>query len=417
MRQFDDTPFGPDDYSDVALLVAGVREWPSEDFARELDARVARRFAPDVGTGREDTPVPAAPLGSRPRVALVVAGAVAAVVVVSGGGLSSSPPTHGLLNALSGPLQSSTPVGRKAPERPAGASRSGAHDGAASQPAATPRPPRRRPGLPACRRAGRCPTASAELNQRATASAPVAPGGKQIQSAQIGLTTPERPRRPGRAGGLRRGRGRARHRARARTSRRRPRARAAATAYFSLSIPTSNLQAAMTQLSRLHYAAVSSRTDASQNVSRQYDGDQRAAGRRPGAAHVAAQAAADRLHADRDRQHQGAAEARRAARSRAGRRRWARFSTGSATATSACRSTPAGCRSCRSRAPSGFTIGRAVHDALPCARRLRRRRADHAGGADPGRPGRGAADVAMGVATSAAPRARPRRRAVIPTGS
>jgi Domain of unknown function (DUF4349) len=46
-------------------------------------------------------------------------------------------------------------------------------------------------------------------------------------------------------------------------------------AYFTLSIPTDNLQAAMTQLSRLRYAAVSSRTDASQNVGGQYARDQR----------------------------------------------------------------------------------------------------------------------------------------------
>ncbi len=47
MRPFDEIPFEESDYSDVALLVAGVREWPNEDFARELDARVARRFAPE----------------------------------------------------------------------------------------------------------------------------------------------------------------------------------------------------------------------------------------------------------------------------------------------------------------------------------------------------------------------------------
>jgi hypothetical protein len=43
---------------------------------------------------------------------------------------------------------------------------------------------------------------------------------------------------------------------------------------FTLNIPTNNLQAAMTELSRLRYAAVSSRTDASQNVGGQYSRDQ-----------------------------------------------------------------------------------------------------------------------------------------------
>ena len=46
-------------------------------------------------------------------------------------------------------------------------------------------------------------------------------------------------------------------------------------ASFTLSIPTSNLQATMTDLSRLHFAAVESRTDSSQNVSHQYNSDQR----------------------------------------------------------------------------------------------------------------------------------------------
>jgi hypothetical protein len=46
-------------------------------------------------------------------------------------------------------------------------------------------------------------------------------------------------------------------------------------ASFSLSIPTGNLQDAMTQLSRLHYVAVVSSNNSSQNVSRQYNSDQR----------------------------------------------------------------------------------------------------------------------------------------------
>jgi Flp pilus assembly protein TadB len=46
-------------------------------------------------------------------------------------------------------------------------------------------------------------------------------------------------------------------------------------ASFSLSIPTGNLQDAMTQLSRLHYVAVVSSDNSSQNVSRQYNSDQR----------------------------------------------------------------------------------------------------------------------------------------------
>ena len=92
MRPFDEIPFEESDYSDVALLVASVREWPSEDFARELDARVARRFAPEAApaAGR-------AARGGRGRISrwtagpavALVAGAVAAVVVLSSGGSSA----------------------------------------------------------------------------------------------------------------------------------------------------------------------------------------------------------------------------------------------------------------------------------------------------------------------------------------
>ncbi len=46
-------------------------------------------------------------------------------------------------------------------------------------------------------------------------------------------------------------------------------------ATFSLSLPTSNLQTAMTQLSQLHFAALASSTAGSQNVSNQYNSDRR----------------------------------------------------------------------------------------------------------------------------------------------
>ncbi len=49
-------------------------------------------------------------------------------------------------------------------------------------------------------------------------------------------------------------------------------------ATFTLSIPTGNLQAAMTQLSRLHFAALNSSTAGSQNVSSRYDSYQRKLG-------------------------------------------------------------------------------------------------------------------------------------------
>jgi hypothetical protein len=50
----------------------------------------------------------------------------------------------------------------------------------------------------------------------------------------------------------------------------------AAYAEFQLSVPSANLPQTMAQLSRLRYAAVSSRTDSTQDVNNRYVGDQRA---------------------------------------------------------------------------------------------------------------------------------------------
>src|ERR1700722_13326943 len=93
MRPFDDDdmPVGSDEYSDVALMMAAVREWPSEEFTRDLDARVARRFAPlppapadqplRASRGRRWLSLPA--LGGVGG--LVVAAVVAVVVVTQSG--------------------------------------------------------------------------------------------------------------------------------------------------------------------------------------------------------------------------------------------------------------------------------------------------------------------------------------------
>ncbi len=95
MQPFDEMPFEQDDHSDVALLVAGAREFPSEEFARELDARVARRFAPRPGDsaaradGRRRWRRPAR--WTVAPAALVVAGAVAAAVIVPDLGSGGAP--------------------------------------------------------------------------------------------------------------------------------------------------------------------------------------------------------------------------------------------------------------------------------------------------------------------------------------
>jgi hypothetical protein len=274
MRQFEDTPFGPDDYSDVALLVAAVREWPSEEFGRELDSRVARRFGP-VASSADAKTHRRLPRWAAGPAALGAAGAVAAVVVVSGGGLNSSPPVHGVINGASGGLA----AGRE--EKPTALGKATVNGVATSgTPTASPiaSPPTTSDSTPS-----RAPTAAGSAGalslapqslSNATLSAPVAPGGKQIQSAQIGLTTPnvhvdQVSQEVFDVVGVEHGTVQSSH-ITAATAR-----SGGGAAYFTLSFPTSNLQAAMTQLSRLRYAAVSSRTDASQNVGGQYAGDHR----------------------------------------------------------------------------------------------------------------------------------------------
>jgi hypothetical protein len=104
--------------------------------------------------------------------------------------------------------------------------------------------------------------------------APVAPGGKQIQAAQISLMTPnvhvdQVAQEVFNVVGQEHGTVESSHITAA------TRGTGGGYASFSLSVPTSNLQATMTDLSRLHFAAVESRTDSSQNVSHQYNSDQR----------------------------------------------------------------------------------------------------------------------------------------------
>lgn len=274
MRPFDDMPMGEEDYSDVALLVAGAREFPSEEFSRELDALVARRFAPvststasrRFGLGR----LPRWAAG--PAGALVVAGAVAAVVINSNGGLggSTQPPLKRLQQASQPANSSGAGVAHGGAKRelPAtlgtattfspGTTAGGAATGSTNSagPAA---------GVPET-----APNAAVDLS----AAAPTIPGSKQIQSAQISLSTPNQ--HVEQVAGevinvvsLEHGIVQNSHITAATTS------SGGGYAYFSLSFPTGNLQDALTQLSRLHFASVSSRTDGSQNVSNQYNNDQR----------------------------------------------------------------------------------------------------------------------------------------------
>ena len=275
MRPYDDIPLEEGDYSDVALLVASVREWPSDDFARDLDARVAQRFAPEAAPrAHRNDRVRLPRWAAGPAVALV-AGVVAAVVVLSGGGglgsgsqerpivnlgaagqlTRTARPHHGrAVNTFDGATTPTSSERLTLPTTAASGSAGMSSSSAASQ-AGTLNSP-------------------ATFNSAATSSAPVAPGSKQIQAAQISLTTPNEhvdqvANEVFSVVGTEHGSVLSSHITSATSN------SGGGYASFSLSIPTSNLQDAMTQLSRLHYAAVSSRTDASQNVSNQYNNDLR----------------------------------------------------------------------------------------------------------------------------------------------
>jgi Domain of unknown function (DUF4349) len=269
MRPFDEIPFEEADYSDVALLVASVREWPREDFVRELDGRVAQRFAPApaahaVRTGRGGR-FSISRWAAGPVVALV-AGAVAAVVVLSGG--------SGAVN--NGPLQKLDVAGRLHSGQ-----RNSPHYGNAVNTTASFGAVTSASGAGALTSAnlpsagsGQPEKLAATQSQGSAATAPVAPGSRQIRSAQITLTTPNQhvdqvASEVFTVVGAEHGSVLSSHITTATTN------SGGGYAAFSLSIPTGNLQDAMTQLSRLHYAALSSSTDGSQNVSNQYNNDQR----------------------------------------------------------------------------------------------------------------------------------------------
>ena len=264
MRPFDEIPFEESDYSDVALMLASVREWPADDFARDLDERVARRFAPEpsaAGGGRGGATGRVA-RGRLPRWAAgpavaLVAGVVAAVVVLSGGGTPAPTPPLKSLQASQN-AQRLSDHGPPSVHSPKTLDSSNTY-GAPSSANTTANTPSLASG-------------SAAIN--ATSTAPVAPGAKQIQSAQISLTTPndhvdEVAQEVFQVVDDEHGTVQSSHITAA------ARGTGGGYASFSLSIPTGNLQTTMTELSRLHFAAVQSRTDSSQNVSHQYNSDQR----------------------------------------------------------------------------------------------------------------------------------------------
>ncbi len=251
MRPFDEVPFEQSDYSDVALMLAAAREWPAEEFVRELDARAARRFAPAPAAGGGHVAATRSRRRSRLlgglSVGLALAGA-AAVVAFAGGGLG-------------GRARRRLPT----PERYLGAA------AAAPAPATT----HALPAGPATPSNHSSVNGTAALN--AFTATPTVPGAKQIRSAQIDLTTPNQHVNQVASEVI--GVVSFEH-GTVMSSQITAASSASGGGYatFTLRVPTANLQTTVDQLSRLRYADLASSTAGSQNVSDQYASDQRQLG-------------------------------------------------------------------------------------------------------------------------------------------
>jgi len=271
--------------AELALLLAATRERPSQEFSQRLDARVARRFveSPSPAGPRQRARARFSRWSTRPALASALAGGFAAVVVatVIASGALSSGPSHAVVQgpaADSGEHTLST-VARALPGS------TGTKSAASGS-----RVPTSDRFSPAGTASTASPTSAGSSNQAAVLSATtptesVAPGTAPtpaagtathvIQSAQLQLSTPnahidqvaqevfnvvsaengtvKNSQVTQAAGGSNGG----------------------SYATFSLSIPTANLQQAITRMSSLQYATVSSRTDGTQNVGGQYAADQR----------------------------------------------------------------------------------------------------------------------------------------------
>jgi hypothetical protein len=255
--------------AELALLLAATRELPADEFARKLDARVARRFfaLPTAASPCQRARAGFARWLTRPAFASALVGGlavVAAAAIIASGSLSSTSP-H-VVNGPSAPFRSLA-AGTAAP-RVTETTASGVSGAPATL----------RPAKASTENVHR-PTVdnTVNLTQSVTAAPTPAPSTANhvIQSAQLQLSTAnvhidavaqevfnvvalengsvQHSDVTQAAGGSNGG----------------------SYATFSLSIPTSNLQETLTRMSALHYASVSSRTDGAQNVGGQYGADQR----------------------------------------------------------------------------------------------------------------------------------------------
>ena len=257
--------------AELALLLAAGRQQIEPEFARSLDQRVVRRFAPEpAGQGSKRGWRWA--WGSAGGLAAGLAAVVAVVVVTSGGGgggpsgFSASTASSATVTAASS--SSAAAVAPKA----AGAGPSAAAPLSQRAPQSSRASGSATAGGAAASAAQGNPSSSAAIPQAAAGSAtaglrPPANGRKIVQSAQLALTAA-----PSRIDdvaqqvfdvvGLENGI----------VSRSTVTATGGPDGYaeFQLSVPSANLPDAMTRLSRLRGAHVASRTDTTQDVNNQY---------------------------------------------------------------------------------------------------------------------------------------------------
>jgi hypothetical protein len=241
------------DLAELALLLAHAAPRPEPEFGRDLDRRVARRFesAASASVAKSSRRPRLRLWTAGPGLAVVVAAAVAVVVVTSGGLKSGSSNGSHVINGLV----------------PFGTSTTSASSGASRTPSTL--------VLHASHNSASGSAGAASLATSSVAASPAGTGGsKVVQTAQISLSTPNAhvnqvSQEIFNVVAAEHGTVKSSQVTAATND------NGGGSAYFTLSIPTGNLQVAMTQLSRLHYATVATRTDGTQNVSSQYSTDQR----------------------------------------------------------------------------------------------------------------------------------------------
>src|SRR5437764_8385614 len=274
MRRLDETPIDPEvaasldaidatlagesvdplhaDLAELALLLAAERPELPPELERSLDEGVARRFAPPPSARQPRRAWLWAPAGA------LVSAVVVATIVVSAGSPGAPQRT----------------ASSSAPQRTASSS---AATGSASSRASAAPAAKGAPTAPASKLALPAPATNQALSSTAAASSgavvqPPPNGRKSIQGAQLALTTA--PARidtvaqeifdvVGQENGV------------VQSSTVTASSGPGAYAQFQMSVPRSDLARTMASLSTLHYARVSSRTDTTPDVNDEYQRDVR----------------------------------------------------------------------------------------------------------------------------------------------